>query len=162
MTQPGGHGTLRKTRNGRGKQKELWRMRSSEYTEHGELGDLSYRREAKLHWRLWANSLFSQMRHTKSFWKCVLAGDRIPNPDGPKVKMEFISLHERDESRVAPAKLDLGVQTMSSDLGVIITSCLCFLLCQLHSSQASHTHWEIFMFTYSQVQVQENREMPHI
>ena len=86
VTQPGGHGTLRKMRNGRAKQKELWRMRSSKYTEHGELGVLSYRREAKLCWCLWANSLFSQMRHTKSFWKCVLASDRIPNPDGPKVK----------------------------------------------------------------------------
>lgn len=71
------------------------------------------------------------MRHSKSFRKCVLAHGRKPNPDWPKVEMEFISLHERDESGVAPAKLDLGAQTMSSDLSIIITSSLCFLLCQL-------------------------------
>ena len=62
--------------------------------------------------------------------------------------MEFISLHERDESGVAPAKLDLGAQTMSSDLSVIITSSLCFLLRQL----SFFLHWlptltEKYLFT---------------
>ena len=144
----------------RGRQKELWSVKSSWYTKHGELG-VRYRREAKLCWCLGTNSLFSQMRHTKFIWQCMLARDKTPNPEWAKVKMEFISLHEGGEPGVAPAKLDLRAQTMSSDLSVNTISCLCFLLCCLHSSQVSHTYWEIFRLTSSQVQVQENRQVPH-
>lgn len=145
----------------RGRQKELWSVKSSWYTKHGELGVLSYRREAKLRWCLEANSLFSQMRHTKSVWQFMLARGRTPNPEWTKVKMEFISLHEGGEPGVAPAKLDLRAQTMSSDLSVNTVSCLCFQLCWLHSSQVSHTYWEIFRLISSQVHVQENRQVPH-
>lgn len=146
---------------GRGRQEELWSVRSLWYTEHGEFGVLSYRREAKVCWCLWANSLLSQMRHTKSIWKCMLARNWTPKPEWLKVKMEFISLHEGGEPGVPPAKLDLRTQTMSSALSVNTISCLCFLLCWLQSSQASHTHWEIFRLTSSQVQVQESKQVPH-
>lgn len=156
VTQKGKHRRIRKAK---GKTKGTVSGRSSWSTEHGELGVLSYKREAKLCWYLRANSLFSQMRHTKSVWKCMLASDRTPNPEWPKVTMEFISLHEGCEPGVTPATLDLRAQTMSSDLSVV-TFCLCFLLCWLHSSQISHTCWEIFRFTPSQVQVLENRKMP--
>lgn len=120
------------------------------------------RRETKLCWCLWTKSPFSQMRHSKSFRKCVLAHDRKPNPDWPKVTMEFTSLHERDESGVAPAKLDLGAQTVSSGLSVVIASSLCFLLCQLSFFLLwLPTLTEKYLFTSPQVQVQEDREMPH-
>lgn len=38
--------------------------------------------------------------------------------------MEFVSLHEGGEPEAAPAKLELEVQTISSDLSVLTTSCL--------------------------------------
>lgn len=40
----------------------------------------------------------------------MLARDRTPNPEWPKIKVEFICLHEGGEPGVAPAKLDIGLK----------------------------------------------------
>lgn len=92
---------------GRGRQKWLWSVRSSWYTEHGEVGVLSYGRGAKLCCCLWSNSFLSSETQQISL-EMYACEWQIPNLDWPSVEMEFISLCEGGEPWAAPAKLEGG------------------------------------------------------
>lgn len=145
---------------GRGRQKELWSMRSSWCTEHGEVGVLNYGRRAKLCSCLWANCFLSRNTY-QIFLETYACEWQTPSLDRPWVEMEFISLPEGGEPWAAPAKLEGGPQTMSSNFSGITASCLCFPLCRLHWADVSHTRWEVFRLRPSLVPDQENREMVH-